>query len=299
MDELIASFINVTYTTELKNEIRRSFQLADLFQYKYLSINLLDLLTIAYENDSNMLADRFILTLHAGLDYILNEHNITLTEDTSIRTKNEILSALNVVQDLEDYTSIICILESFEDDAVKLSTVISDLCVLDVTDVMVSLESFDDSILTTLKDYIYGKESTVHETITDDVTGYIDNLKVFISLYGDETIGSKFIEGGFSLGEPIEVYLGFLEADFTNITDDKTVAMHVLSLIYMSQGSLSNPIDVYREHSAMLLKDLSRVSAIEVMILDMISKVEEVKNANQLTKSLSNKHVNVNGETDD
>lgn len=285
MDELTASFINLNYTYELREEIIKSLQLADSFSYKYMQENLMDVLMSTVDNSNDILVDRFIIQLHKDLDYILEQHTIVLDENTSIGLKNKILTALCLVQDLEDYTSIICMLESFEDPSVQLSTIIADIVGIDVTDVLMVLESFDDDILAKLKDFIYARETQDFTAVDVDLNPYIQNLETFFQLYGNENIAAKFVEGNFRLAEDFDVYLGYVDGDLSQ-SDDKVLAVNLLSMIYMSFGSLSNPIDLYRQHSAEIVKDLNRISKIESMIIQMIGQVNELKNVKSKAQSV-------------
>lgn len=278
MDELIASFINVNYTYELKEEIIKSLQLAESFSYKYMQDNMMDILMSTVDNSNDMLVDRFIIQLHKDLDYILEQHTLVLDENTSIQVKNKILQALCLLQDLEDYTGVICMLESFEDPTVKLASTIADTVGMEVTDVLIAIESFDDEILDKLKDYIYARETQDFSAVDIDLNPYIENLEAFFQVYGNENVAARFIEGNFRLAEDFDVYLGYIDGDLAEM-EDKSLATNLLSIIYMSFGSLNNPIDIYRQHSAEIVKELNRISKIESMIIQMIGQVNEYKNA--------------------
>jgi len=215
--------------------------------------------------------------MHSKLDYILQQHNIVLVDTATMRQKNELLTALYTIQALEDYSSVIAVLESLESDEVKITTILADYCQLDVTEQLSIIQSFNPITLTILKDYIL-------LSYTERVQQYnykdlIPTLKTFFHLYGNDNIGHILIENDVKPGLTINVYLEYADSVIAN-TYEQTAA-NIMSLIYLTPDSIHNPLAVYNTYSLVMLKDLSLVSKIEPLVISIIDKVHEFTKASQ------------------
>lgn len=285
MDELISTYVENTFTEELKHEIYRSFSLFDYFEHQNALSGLIDILNDASYMDSNALKDKFVLELHSQLDYVLQQHNIRVTPEATLEEKNEIISALALIQNLEDYSGIITLLESFESDDLQLATILSDLCMLDYTRILSLIEYFDPHILQLLKDFIYSKEN---EAAGEDKQplAVVANAKLFFTQYGKENIGGNLIDNDVNMGSKFETYLPFVDEDLVVESDEQT-AMNILSLLYLSIDGYNAPLLVYRKYSYQLLHDLNRVSKIETLIVKTINLFEEFKKAHNEKARLS------------
>lgn len=277
MDELLALFMESTYTKELCEEIERTFGLIEFFQYKDAYSGLIDIVTQEGETDKNTMHDMFIDEIHNKLNYMLEQHTITMVPEATITQKNEILLALAHIQNLEDYTSIIITLESFDPDEEQLASILEGLTMLDEHTIMMLIKDFDKSLLKKLKEYIYLDESRKPQL---DKIHYslLEHYKLFNKVYGTENIGSQLLMAGMSPGENFVTYLGYIDHSLIGPTDIIT-ATNILSLIYLSADGYNSPLLIYRKHSLDVLQDLNMVSKIEVHILNMIAQLAEHKKA--------------------
>lgn len=282
MDELIAAYINITFSDEFKQEIYRCFDIFNKFNYNTASVGFIDLLTDTSSRQTDDIRDSFIAELNVKLDFVLNEHLLVLHDIASIYQKNEVLMALYLVMDLEDYTSVICVLESLKDEHEKLATIVSDLSALDIMDMMVLVDTFDIALLDRLKQFIYNKEKPVENAIKNK-GDIIANLKLFINIYGTDNIGYDLTTSGILLGQSFASYIPHIWESIL-VNDISKIAINVLSIIYMTADSLTDPLAVYRNHSADLLADLNQISRVEVFIIAAINKVNEAKDAVKAAK---------------
>lgn len=289
MDELLALFMESNYTEELCDEINRTFGLIEFFQYKDAYSGLIDIVTQEGDTDKNAMHDMFIQEIHAKLNYMLKQHTITLINTATIMQKNEILLALAHIQNLEDYTSIILTLESFDPDEEQLASILEGLTMMDQHTIMTLVEEFDKSLLKKLKDYIYLDESRqphlakIHYSL-------LEHYKLFNKVYGVENVGSQLVMAGMSPGEHFTTYMGYLDDPVIGKTDEAT-AINMLSLIYLSADGYNSPLLIYRKFSLDVLQDLNLVSKIEVHILNMIAVLAEHKKANYDQVQLSSSGV--------
>jgi len=285
MDELIKFFINNYYTDELKIELNTSFDIFSRYEYNEAYSKIIDLL-----NDNNFMTssdaiDSFTSIINSGLDFILKEHTITLNDNATIVDKNELLIALLRIQDLEDYESIICVLESLETDEEKLSLILSDLCKLDQIRILTIIDSFNNSILKLLKQFIYKKEKLNSESIEQIQIDIETNLKLFIKFKKDNNLINNIL-GTMVIGSSFNNYLSFFGDDIIANSDEET-ANNILALLYMSLDGYVSPLSTYRIFSYDILQNLDKVSKIETIILNIINAFNEFKKVENEKNRLS------------
>lgn len=285
MDELIVAFMNNHYTEELKHDIYVSFGLFDAFEYRDVYSEFIDIILQQDVLPNEQLMDMFIVKLNDKLDYVLNQHTIAVTETTTIQQKNEILSGLHLLLDLEDYSPVILTLESFKDDYEKIASILSDLCLLSEEDLLTLISRIESSALDQLKDYIYAKEASKPMMI-EDHSIHIQYLTIFQQAYGTNNLGSILINNHMMVGQRFEVYLPFAEDSIVAALDEQT-ALNFLSLLYMSSDGINNPLLVFSKYSFQILHDLNLISRIEQVLITMVNKVNEIKKAIDVSKQLT------------
>lgn len=274
MDELLQVFVETYFTEELQEEIKMSFDLFDFFEYQQAYTGMIDIAMNQSNQDSSMSQDLFLRELNAKLDYCLEQHMLKTTDECSLSDKNQILRALAHIQNLEDYTSIIRTLESFEPDEVQLAEILSDLTTFDVTDVMLKISEVNPLMLQQLKKFIYSKEQ--EETPDQAKLPLRDNMRLFIKLFGDQSAGAQLFAYNILLGEKFTTYLSYVEDNLVGTSDENT-ALNILSLIYLTTEGYNSPLLIYRKFSYRLLQDLNRVSRVEVHLLNAIARFSEFK----------------------
>jgi hypothetical protein len=278
MDELLSTFLDTYFSDELKEQIMTSFDLFDFYEYRQAYSGLMDIMNEHSNVSSDNLQDRFIQEVHSKLNYMLEQHTIKLIDDATLSQKNQILTSLAHLQKLQDYTGVIRTLETFADDYEQLAIIISDSTLMDQSEVQSLIESFNPSILQTLKQFIYQKEQEFKQTDEPNIK-LMQNLKLFDKFSEGKGISSAFVKNGSLVGDRFSTYLKFIEhADLVG-TDDDAAALNILSLLYMSIDGVNSPLLVFRKYSFHILRDLNIVSRVESKLLDYIGKFTEFKKA--------------------
>ena len=286
MDALLIAFINNNYSHEMQEEIYAYFTLCDSFQNPQAYTECLDIVTDTIQTSSEIIADTLLISINDDLDYMLMQHTVILIPEATIAQKNQLLSALFILQDLEDYSIVINILESFEDDYVKFATILSDLCLLDTMEIISIVSVFQRTILDQLKSLIYKREK-IKVVIRNTNPAIIENLKIFTTLYGDQLTGMQLIVNGFIIGEKFRTYFPYIEKSIITENIEETT-LNILSVIYITTESLNDPIAVYREISDLLFKDLNQISKVESMIISRVGEINEYRKAEQAKLVSSN-----------
>lgn len=289
MDELLQSFVSTYFTEELQQEIRRSFSLFDFFEYDQAYSGFIDIIM----NESNLggdaMRDLFIEELHRKCNFVLDQHELELSEETTIPEKNEFMQALAQLQHLEDYTGVIRTLENMEQDEIQFAQIVSELSMLSETQVLSLVVNFNPRVLKILKEFIYSKES---ETPAEPNAKLIANLRMFDAVFGQNHIGYHLMRAEVRLNERFESYLSYVKDELV-VEDDEQCALNILSLIYLSNDGFNSPLTVYRKYSHHLLQNLDRVSRVEVKVLNLLGRMNERKQAEDEKARLTNTNVEV------
>lgn len=286
MDDILQVFVDNAIHDELQGDVRQSFDLLDFFDYKQAYSGLIDIVSDDNSQTLDTMRDVFLRELNTKIDYILEQHTVTVKPDTLLHDKNQICAAFAHVQNLKDYTPIIRILESLEGDDEQLAAILEELTTLTESHILDIIDGFSPSLLHRLKDYIYLKEEDV---VDEDKTRAIKVafLKDFAQLFGKESTGIMLLESGTLTGSKFETYLNLIDKEEIVTADNDVTAKNILSIIYLSEDGYNSPFLIYRKYSYQLLGDLDRTSAIEVKILNMIAKISELQKARNEATRLS------------
>lgn len=274
MDDLIHLVLETYFSEEAQEEIRRSFDLFDHFEYSKVYADLGTLACLHGQESSDSIVDRFNALVKEGLDDVLKEHTIVLIPEATIKDRNEICLALAHIQDLQDYTGIIRILESFQSDDIQLARILADMSMYDESRILELIQSFESKVLEILKSYIYEKEKAQPQKDDYIARSVRDNFLLFTKLFGNATTGSKMLESSVVMGERMATYLTFFQDDLVSQSDEET-ALNILSVIYYSCDGYNSPLLLYRKYSNYILQDLVRVTRVENNVMALISKFLE------------------------
>lgn len=273
MDDIIRLFIETYYTEEIKRELYKSLSLFSLYEHNEARSGLEAIVTQHGLISNEDLVDTFRMEIITQLDYVLKEHTIVVTEEATISHRNEILSGLFLLQDMEDYTGVIRMLESMETDETMLVTILSDVCAIDETELMTIIGDFSPRMLLILKEYIYEKEESKAQP-NPERSDILENYKSFLHVCGKGTPGEALLKGNMLLGSNFAAYHSFVSEDLIVDSDDLTAA-NILSIIYLTENGWKNPLVHYRFYSEQLIKDLPRISRIDGIIMKLTHAVSE------------------------
>ena len=278
MDILVSEYVNQTFTEEYKQDILTSFDLFEKFNYLDYEESLIDVINNQSYLTGADLKDSFVLELNKKLDYVINQHEIYLTDEATVEDKIEIMSALYCFQNLEDYTGVIRMLESFESDYEILSVIISDICMLTSTRMMTILDRFSPSLLINMKLYITNLEATEENNDERADNKILINLKKYFKFLEQSCLAEYFIRDGIRIGQRFYSYISYCENSIVS-SYDETTAKNFLSIILMSSDGYNNPLMVYRKYGYRILQDLNRVSSVETHVIRLLNNFNERKKA--------------------
>lgn len=280
MDELIVDFLEDSCMPEYVAEVYRSFKICSDYAYPQLYESFIDILISASFTTVDQRKNEFHNELHGKLDFILKNHRITLIPAASLYQKNEMLTALYVIQSLEDYSPVLAVLESLETDEEKLTAVLEDYCQLDQTEQLSILQELDPITLELLKTYIGQQQKLVEESSYKEL---VPTLKAFFKVAGPQNLGRALLDNAVKPGQSLAVYLEFIDT-VIGATHEQT-AENIVSLIYLTPESIQSPLVVFNQNSLLLLKDLSLVVKVEPYVIQWIDRTNELLKAQRQVKT--------------
>ena len=219
MDNLIEAYINETYHPDLVDTMKKAFSLFESFE-------LPDFTTI----------------LHKKLDTVIQCHLISPMEAAHIHEKVGLIESLYNIQHLTDYTSIVHTLEADYDPIERLAEVLSvcgEMTPLAIENIILD---FNPSILETLKQFVYAKEAETNTILTSTQElqrKIIKNLRAFkdflgtdlaLSFKGKSTIGLQMLESNVMVGQDLELYIPFIDAQLKH-QDYPKLALDIYSIM--------------------------------------------------------------------
>ena len=279
MDELIGTFIRAHFTEELVQEIYKSFGVFGLFNYGDAFEAFDGILNTEESDDSGMLTDLFMVTLHKQLDFLLEQHTLKLNEDATLEHKNEILRGLYMIQDLTDYTPISLVLESDASIEEKVCRVIEDVTMYDETLVASLLESYRLSFIENLKTFVYQKEAEKQDGSSNTILATINkNLKVYQKLFGMSEFVRVMLESEILPAQSFKDYLALVKDEVVTGNLEET-ALRVFWILLLSSDGTENPLVAFREYSQDILDSVDKVTKVDQMLLSYIGKFQELKKA--------------------
>jgi hypothetical protein len=285
VDDIIETYIDNCYSEEFQVELFRAIHLFDFFQHNTIFTDLKTLIAEESNYSSDDLRDLFNLKIHEGLDYIVEQHMLTLVGNVTLYDKNELLTALGRIQALEDYTSIGRTLENMASDEEQLSSILSELCMLDDTYIIGLIDSIGSTFMQRLREFVNMKEGELSDSFPEE-RAILKNMKLYVELFGESSVGAILVRDGMLIGDRYEVYLPLIEEDLLH-EDDNLTAKNILSTIFMSSDGFNSPLMVYRKYSYRIIKDLNRVSKIEALIGSMLAQLTEAKGLEREQAQLS------------
>lgn len=288
MDNLIEAYINETYHPDLVDTMKKAFSLFEAFELPDYESEFLDLLMMGDMESSQNVQDHFTTILHKKLDTVIQCHLISPMEAAHIHEKVGLIESLYNIQHLTDYTSIVHTLEADYDPIERLAEVLSvcgEMTPLAIENIILD---FNPSILETLKQFVYAKEAETNTILTSTQElqrKIIKNLRAFkdflgtdlaLSFKGKSTIGLQMLESNVMVGQDLELYIPFIDAQLKH-QDYPKLALDIYSIILLSGEGFSNPVGVFKKNCGWLLDDLIAISKVDPLYMTIANAFDKYK----------------------
>lgn len=287
--DVVHGYIAQTFSEELQAEIQNSFALFDAFEHRQAYVHLPDIVLDIDADNTDLTQLKFLSAIHEQLDVIFKAHQIDLNEDVELNVKNQILSVLFRLQQLEDVVPVLRILESSFSDEEKIAKIIEAYSELDEASVLIAIQSIHPSTLEHLQSFLYAqeerdeKESEIDPGVLNEIQS---TLKDFFSICGQDNLAFEFIQSGMTVGRPIKLYYPYVK-EYLITEEDVQSAKNLLSLFLMAQDTYQDPLQIYRTYSESLVLDNEQRMRIETQMGALLNELHHYQEAQDVAKRVS------------
>jgi hypothetical protein len=279
MDDLITLFVQSNYTEQQAEDIFEAIGLMRVFNYTDPFLSMQDLLMNASYEDPIVMVDKFSFIILNAQAYLLDRHGISLAEDTTLAFNNQVLRVLFQLQHLEDPVPVLRLLETDDDDALKLCKILEMYTNTPDTTFLQIVETVRPVCLKLLAEYLYEQEET-QKLATQELPILKENIRLFTKVFGINEAVRTILDSSVIMGEEFELYLPLYDELRSLITDEQVlVETLVFLLLYSSDGTMS-PTEVFTKYADNLVPDLTTANRLGKVIAEMITKMTRHKEQN-------------------
>lgn len=274
--DIIDEYIKNTFHPDLGDQLRIALNLYDTFALEDPDLDFIDILMQDQVVDRETIRSQFLSMIHEKQNEIFRAHSIDIQDDVDIYTKNELLSALDVVQNLADYQDILPVLESDLTPEDIVSTIGSLYCELSHETILESLKSVSPILIKSMAKFFHDKETIA--PLMNDIIPVMKNLIEASDDFYDytqhkETIGRKLIQANTLFNKTIKEYMVIigklnLGKSIVNIAQD------IYSILLLTEEGFKNPLTTYREHSRLFFDDLTLTQRVDIELTKQMQQFE-------------------------
>ena len=275
MDNVLQFYIDSGYTLELRDQIYKSFELLQEFDYPDLFQAYHDILGNDQLADNSSLRDRFVLQIEKDLRYVASLHSVEFADSINLLTLNNLVEFFLTIQHLVDYDMILSTMESSElTNEEVLVAIMNEYTGIEESQLMEYITEFNPKFLEYLKIYALSKSNLEippesKETI-DRKASIIKGIKLYAEHIDPQAVGVELVKLGVLLDQPFGTYYGLVKDDLS-AKISKDLASDIISLSIISQNKESSPLDNFRSIASDLGVALSDAIAIERTISSIYS----------------------------
>jgi len=283
--ELVIEFLKETLPVERVTDIEKSLNILEEYDYSGIYSKMTNIIMSESIVDKEEIANYIESDIREMLAYVLEQHALTLRTDTDLPVQNDILTALLNIQTLEDYSSLINIVYSSEDETEVLSEIVGELTGLDKVKVMSAIEDLNPDILDRLKEFIEAKNIEIADNSISDIG---ERLKLYFELVGSDNVVKVLLDSGIALGGGFKEYTSLMEAlDFDT---PASISNAILGVILMSGVAIDDVLDFYTENSEELLGNLTDINNVYAILLTRTSDLQDLRDSKIEDNKLREQH---------
>lgn len=288
----VYNYIDLSFSEEKAAELRASIFIFDAFGNDKVYGDFADVLYDFEAEDAQLTQFKFLSAVDANLNFILDIHRVKTKEETELMVKNLLCGVLFRLQQLEDPTPVLKILETYASNEEKLASIVEIYSDMDKCTILDAIDSIEDASLKALSDYLYAQEehdealANSGEITPENGMLLNDTLKLFFSTYGTDNLGFQMSESGILPGFSINLYLPYIKNAIIGENADIT-ANNVLSLIYYAADTFNEPMAAYRSLSEDFGLTGEQIGSVESRVSKMVNEINERRKAIHDARSVS------------
>jgi hypothetical protein len=279
----IESFVVDNYITETSDLLLDCFDTIDDAQLPDAYQDFISILMNVNNTATGELSNSFYHHVDFVISSVVRSHGITLSEECTLETKNEILKALLILPDYDDVESIIRIGECDYTSIEKFIELLK-LVILADENYFIYIEEVSDSLINTLMDLSI-RRLVPEEAI--DHSAYINAIKEYKTFIQPQELEVfRLIEQGYPLGMDISYYYNYLHME------DKTpynIAKEIMGFILISSSNNGDVLQILKDTIETISSDINLISLINFQMVRLIQEFDQhkitlkdkIKNASQ------------------
>lgn len=274
LDDDVVEYIASNYTHELGDELLRGLELLHMFGINEITEgSIVSIIASTQIEESDVVRDSVVHQVIAAIRQIATEHGLELQPNAGLYFLNEVVSAIYLLQQLNDYTTISTILESSDDDDDKIAQVVSSLSTLTAVEVRSEIVAVDQRLIAAIQAYIDQKTPSV---VNEPNHLLIQKYRDFRKWIGETgCLGVRLLANDVAIGLPLESYIHYIKLPEKDTSGQ--LALDVLSVLLLASDGYELPMIAYRKISGHLATDLDQLSRLETTMLRINLDFEEYR----------------------
>jgi hypothetical protein len=284
IDELLAYFIENSYSEKKIKDLYMSLSICEMFGLKYYADDLIDVITDdnTYSNEDKQ--DIVHNRIYDKIKEIIEEHSITLEKylNPSLEELNEIANFIYIIQNLEDYDNISYRLNSEDEPKNIIIDIIEQYTLVPKYRLLEIIDTISSDIIKALQELIKAKLADDDEPID---AKYNENLSQFFTFINNtECLGYQLFNIGYN-NIDFKDLLALVNIDIQD-TIDKSLTVNttqgtldILSVIMLCRDTYELPLLSYKKNAELLTSKLDKLNTINLMLTNMITDFVMFKEA--------------------
>ena len=213
--------------------------------------------------------DGFKNTLSGILSTIISQHGIELKDDVLISEKIAISLGLYRLNDYEDRSSMLLILETEQSPQETLSELLSLVSEYAIEKILSLLESVSPFVISNLRNIIVTPETNKLEPV-EETRQQIEDYSKFKNKFGQPILWSdKYFSHVEAIGLPYSVYMNIYvnekQESFTEL-QLPLIAKDIVSIACLSEETVSKAKEIVQEYSDRIYSDLNLITKLDMAV---------------------------------
>lgn len=269
MQEEFRLFLVENSSNEVHDLIMSAFEILDNMYPVDIHNKFLDLVMTEEDNDGNTLTYIINLVTHY-LKQILINHELIVSDDIDLTRLINIVNALLDIQDYEDTDVILDILHLEIDNEEKIAEILSLVCPMDQSELLLEIESVSESLLSKLKEFVVRDSVVISDVVNLPADKYIAEIKLFEEFSkNDNLICAGMLKSNVLPGYAFSVYANIIGSDLEAIPIDQA-AQELVAMALISSDGHSNPKLVINKNIEQYVSDMRKITQIDIKVTNIL-----------------------------
>lgn len=296
--EELEGFVSNNFSPVTQNQINDALAVFITFSYAKPFEELDDVLSTATVEISDVTQLSFLEKIKDGLRGLCEVHYLEINPDTSMATLTELLTGLYRVAGVEDPTPYLRILETTEyTNEEKLARLLESLTTVDAASYLEAIVEARDTIIRNIYTLLEAREEAKEEKPDLVHAGKLRDmaakLKDYLELHGKDCFVLPLCESGVKVGWPLALYLPLVSHEVNGENPEHT-ARNMLGLFLMALDTFEKPEEAFKEHSELLLTDLSTIQAVETRFINYLGELRSYRDTKRMAAGITPQTVEAN-----